>query len=131
MPAFLLVATIALAAVAAIPTAMLGGRESLSMMGLGASVGLAAVLSGFYSVRFALRGPDRFGVNAAVGGFVFRVAMLSLLLAGIAKTTQLPLERFVLWIVFFYFALVMVEAWILAQRSRALGAGASTQESRP
>ena len=66
MPAVLTAAAILLAAVTAIPTAVLGGRESLAMMGLGAAVGLGAVVSGFYCVRLALRGPDRFGVNAAV-----------------------------------------------------------------
>lgn len=116
IPGTLLVGTLLLAGIAAIPTGLLGGSSALAMMALGAGVGLAAVLAGSGIARFALRGPDRFGVKLVVGGFIFRVALLGLLLWAIAQIARLPIERFVLWLVFFYFALVMVEAWILARR---------------
>jgi hypothetical protein len=89
------------------------------MMSLGAAVGLAVVLAGSQLARFALRGPDRFGIRVVVGGFVFRLALLGLFLAGISRATNVPLEGFVLWMVFFYFALVMTEAWLLARKAVA------------
>ncbi len=116
IPATLLLATLALAILAGIPTGILGGSDSLAMMSLGAGVGLATVLAGSSLARWALRGPDRFGVKLVVGGFIVRVAFLGLLLAGLVRVAGLPLERFILWLVFFYFALVMAEAWILARR---------------
>ncbi len=115
-PAILVGTTLLLAGMMAIPTAVLGGRDSLAMMGLGAGVGLATVLAGFFTVRLAFRRPDRFGVKLVVGGFVFRFVLLALLLFGVLRTTRVPLESFVLWIVFFYFSLVVAEAWVLARQ---------------
>jgi hypothetical protein len=117
IPALLMGTTILLAAAVAIPTAALGGTDSLMMMVLGAAVGLVTVLAGYAFVRIAFRKPDRFGVKLVVGGFIFRVVLLGLVLFGVLGATQLPLERFVLWIVFFYFSLVMAEAWALARES--------------
>ncbi len=109
--------TLLLAGTMAIPTAALGGRDSLLMMVLGAAVGLVTVLLGYAFVRIAFRRPDPFGVKLVVGGFIFRVVLLGLVLFGVLRATQIPLERFVLWIVFFYFSLVLAEAWVLARES--------------
>lgn len=116
----LILTALALAGIAAIPTAMLGGTDALSMMGLGVTVALATVLAGSTIARFALRGPDRFGVKLVVGGFMFRIVLLILFLAALVRTAHIPLDRFVLWLVFFYFSLVMAEAWILARRQVAV-----------
>jgi hypothetical protein len=119
IPAILLLTTLALGALTAIPTAILGGRESLPMMMMGAGVGLGIVLAGSFCARLALRGPDRFGVKIVVGGFVFRLALLGLLLTAIVRLARFPLESFILWMTFFYFSLVMAEAWLLARQAVA------------
>ena len=117
IPGILLLTTLALGTLSAIPTAILGGRDSLPMMIMGAGVGLATVLAGSYCARLALRGPDRFGVKIVVGGFVFRLALLGLLLTAIVRLARFPLESFILWMTFFYFSLVMAEAWLLARQA--------------
>jgi hypothetical protein len=119
IPAILLLMTLGLGALTAIPTAILGGRESLPMMMMGAGVGLGIVLAGSFCARLALRGPDRFGVKIVVGGLVFRLALLGLLLTAIVRLARFPLESFILWMVFFYFSLVMAEAWLLARQAVA------------
>jgi hypothetical protein len=123
IPAILLGTTLLLAGVMAVPTAVLGGTDSLVLMILGAGVGLLTVLAGYFFVRIAFRRPDRFGVKLVVGGFVFRVVLLGLVLFGVLRATGIPLERFVLWIVFFYFSLVMAEAWALARQSSLASEG--------
>ena len=115
--------TLALGALTAIPTAILGGRDSLSMMMMGAGVGLGIVLAGSFCARLALRGPDRFGVKVVVGGFFFRLVLLGLLLTAIVRLARFPLESFILWMTFFYFSLVMVEAWLLARQAMAPAKG--------
>lgn len=119
IPAALLLMTLVLGALTAIPTAILGGRDSLPMMMMGAGVGLATVLAGSFCARLALRGPDRFGVKIVVGGFFFRMVLLGLLLTAIVRLARFPLDSFILWMTFFYFSLVMVEAWLLARQAVA------------
>jgi len=119
IPATLLLTTLALGALIGIPMAIWGGGDSLPMMTLGAGAGLFTVLAGSYCARLALRGPDRFGVQVVVGGFVFRVALLGLILTVVVRSGRLPIESFVLWMTFFYFSLVMTEAWLLARKSAA------------
>lgn len=131
IPATLFLATLVLATIAAVPTGLLGGSASVGMMALGAGVGLAAVLAGSSLARLALRGPDRFGVKLVVGGFVFRLVLLALLLTALVRVAGLPLERFILWLVFFYFALVVAEAWILARRSTESPSPSVVQEPAP
>ena len=111
---------VTLAAAAAVPTTILGGVDALSMMGLGAGLGLAIVLGGYYCVQLAFRGPDRYAVKLVVGGFVVRLGLLFAALAVLAAATDIPVSRFVLWLVAFYFVLVLAEAWILA-REQMLG----------
>ena len=69
-----------------------------------------------------LQAISRLGSGSAtrsfVGGFVIRMALLFGVTATVVATTGLDLAGFVLWLVTFYFALVLVEAWILARRSR-------------
>lgn len=115
IPMTLALLTAALAVVAGIPTALLGGAEGVSMMGIGAGLSLAVVLGGYGCVRLAFRGNDRYAVKLVVGGFVIRLALLVLAMAALANLTEIDPGRFVLWLVTFYFTLVMAEAWILAR----------------
>jgi hypothetical protein len=87
------------------------------MMGLGLGLSLATVLGGLVVARWAFRGPDRFATKLVVGGFVTRMVLLFSLAALVVASTGVDLGTFVLWLVGFYFALVMVEAWLLARES--------------
>lgn len=116
MTLFLL--TVAMAILAGIPAALVGGAEGLSMMGIGAGVSLAAVLGGYGCARLAFRGPDRYAVKLVVGGFLIRLVLLVLAMAALVTLTEIDPGRFVLWLVTFYFTLVMAEAWILARAER-------------
>ena len=112
----MLIATTAmLAAVAAVPTAWIAGTDELAMLGLGAGVALVVVLGGWFIARVALRGPDRFATKLVVGGFLIRLALLFLVLTALVGAGGVPPARFVLWLVSFYFALIMAEAWMLAR----------------
>jgi hypothetical protein len=123
IPVILLLTTLALGALTAIPTAILGGPDSLTMMIMGAAVSLVAVLAGSFCARLALRGPDRFGVKIVVGGFVFRLALLGLLLMALVQLARFPIESFILWMTFFYFSLVLAEAWLHARQAWAPAKG--------
>jgi hypothetical protein len=109
--------TLALAVVAGIPTARIGGTDELLMMGLGAGVALVSVLGGYFIAQMAFRGPDRFASKLVLGGFLIRLVLLALTMTVIVTVTRIPLSRFVLWLVAFYFVLLMAEAWILARES--------------
>jgi hypothetical protein len=93
------------------------------MMIMGAAVSLVAVLAGSFCARLALRGPDRFGVKIVVGGFVFRLALLGLLLMALVQLARVPIESFILWMTFFYFSLVLAEAWLHARQAWAPAKG--------
>ena len=95
----------------------MGGLDAVSMMALGAALGLAAVLGGYLCTMLAFRGPDRFATKLVVGGFLLRMLLLFALVAAIVTATEIDPSRFMLWLVLFYFVLVMVEAWILARHS--------------
>jgi hypothetical protein len=105
----------AIAAVATVPTALLGGSEALRMMGLGGAISLASVVGGFWLARIAFRGPDRFATKLVVGGFVARMVLLFGVCGAVAAATGIEPAAFVPWLVGFYFALILVEAWILAR----------------
>lgn len=117
IPAMLTGTTILLAAGAAIPTARLGGDVALGMMALGAGVALAVVLGGWWIAQIAFRGPDVFATKLVVGGFLVRMGLLILAMVVLVAVMDVELSRFVLWLVSFYFALILVEAWILARES--------------
>jgi len=117
LPARLLATAILLAGVAAIPTATLGGDAALGMMSLGAGMALAVVLGGWWIARLAFRGPDVFATKLVVGGFLVRMILLVLAMFALVAVTDIELSRFVLWLVTFYFALILVEAWILAREN--------------
>ena len=117
IPTILTGTTILLAGIAAIPTALLGGDDALGMMSLGGGLALAVVLAGWWIAQFAFRGPDVFATKLVVGGFIVRMALLFLAMVTIVAVTDLELGRFVLWLVSFYFALILVEAWILAREN--------------
>jgi hypothetical protein len=85
------------------------------MLGVGAGTALTVVLVGYGIVVAALRGPDRMAVQTVVGGFMVRMALLVLCLIGLSKI-GLKLEAFVLWLIAFYVALVLAEAWVLARQ---------------
>ncbi|GJM43712.1 MAG: hypothetical protein DHS20C21_05540 [Gemmatimonadota bacterium] len=112
--------TAVLAAAAAIPATLLGGTEALGMMGVGAGLGLVSVVGGWWIAQFAFRGPDMFATKLVVGGFIVRIALLILTMSALVAVTGIEVQRFVLWLVAFYFALVLVEAWTLA-REQHLG----------
>jgi hypothetical protein len=117
LPTLLSGVTLTIAALAAIPTTLLGGIEAVSMLALGAGLGLASVLGGYFCSALAFRGPDRYATKLVVGGFLIRMALLFALVAAIVSATGIEPSRFILWLVCFYFVLVMVEAWILARES--------------
>lgn len=117
LPSILTGVTLTIAAVAAIPTILIGGIDAASMMALGGGLGLASVLGGYFGTTLALRGPDRFATKLVVGGFLIRMALLFAFVAGLVSATGIEPSRFILWLVSFYFILVMVEAWILARES--------------
>jgi len=121
IPAILILTTVALAGAAAIPTMLIGGTEAVGMMAVGAGLGLFAVLGGYYCNRLVFRGPDRYAVKIAVGGFLVRIALLILSLFLVVRLTGARPERFVLWLVAFYVILVMAEAWVLARAESAGG----------
>lgn len=115
IPRILTLVATGLAAVAAIPTGLIAGRDGLAMLGVGAGTALTVVLVGYGIVVAALRGPDRMAVQTVVGGFMVRMALLVLCLIGLSKI-GLKLEAFVLWLIAFYVALVLAEAWVLARQ---------------
>jgi hypothetical protein len=87
------------------------------MMVLGAALSLATVVGGLFLARLAFRGPDRYATKLVVGGFVTRMILLFSLTAGVVAATGIDVGTFVLWLVGFYFALVLVEAWLLSRES--------------
>jgi hypothetical protein len=101
----------------AIPTARLAGDAGLGMMSLGAGVALAVVLGGWWIAQLAFRGPDVFATKLVVGGFVVRIGLLILAMFALVAVTHVEPGRFVLWLVGFYFALILVEAWMLAREN--------------
>jgi hypothetical protein len=108
--------TVMLGILAGIPTTLVGGRDAVAMMSVGAGLSLLTVLGGYWCARLALRGPDRYAVKLVVGGLLIRIVLLVGAIIGFVALTGLDPGRFVLWVVTFYFALVMAEAWILARR---------------
>jgi hypothetical protein len=120
IPAILVLTTVALGGVAAIPTMLIGGAEAVAMLAVGAGLGLFAVLGGYACHQLVFRGPDRYAAKIAVGGFLVRITLLILSLFLVVRLTGARPERFVLWLVSFYVILVMAEAWVLA---RANGMG--------
>ncbi len=116
IPRILLRTAGALAVVAAIPAAVLGGADQLAHMALGNVVALASVLGGWWLAKLAFRGPDRFATKLVVGGFVTRMVLLFGFAAVIVTSTGADPSAFVLWLVSFYFALILVEAWVLARQ---------------
>jgi hypothetical protein len=115
VPGILGLLTLLLASVTAIPTAVLGGLDAVSMMSVGAAAGFAVVAGGYWCAQVAFRGPDTYAVKLVVGGFLARLVLLALAITGIALLAGIPPARFVLWLVGFYFLLVTAEAWILAR----------------
>ena len=111
--------TLGLAGVALIPTILIGGVEAASMMGLGAGLGLATVLGGYFCLQYVFRLPQKFAVTFVVGGLVVRLALLVLLITIVVLTTDFEPSRFLLWVVAFYFALVVGEAWIFMRQTFA------------
>ncbi len=107
--------TAALAGAAAIPTMKIGGTDELAMMALGAGAALVSVLGGWFVARLAFQGPDRFATKLVVGGFLVRLVLLFLTMTVLVLVAGVQLHRFVLWLVTFYFAMLMAEAWIMAR----------------
>ena len=107
--------TVALAGIAAIPTVKIGGTDELAMLALGAGVALFSVLGGWFVAKVAFRGPDRFATKLVVGGFLMRLMLLLMTMTVLVAVVGVELSRFILWLVSFYFALLMAEAWILAR----------------
>jgi hypothetical protein len=116
IPLAMILITLALGLLTGVPTILLGGRDAVAMMSIGAGLSLLTVLGGYGCIRLALRGPDRYAVKLVVGGFVIRLMLLVAAVVALVALTGLDPARFVLWVVTFYFALVMAEAWILARR---------------
>jgi hypothetical protein len=123
----LVLLTLATAAVIAIPTALIGGIDAVSMMGIGAGAGLAIVVGGYWFAQLAFRGPDTYAVKLVVGGFLLRLGLLALTLTALVLGTDLAPARFVLWLIAFYFLLVMAEAWILARENVSTTKGETTR----
>jgi len=121
IPVVLTMTALALAGIAAIPALALGGSRALGMMALGALVAWSCVLGGWWIARFAFRGPDIFATKLVVGGFIVRVGLLILTMVTLVAATGIEPGRFVLWLVSFYFALILVEAWILARENQTEG----------
>lgn len=115
IPAALTLVAALLAALAALPTALIGGSDALAMMGVGALASLATVLGGYWLAQLAFRGPDRYATKLMVGGFLTRMVLLFGVVATLVLGAKLPLTAFLLWLVGFYFALILVEAWLLSQ----------------
>ena len=107
--------TFGLAAITALPTALLGGADAVLMMAIGAAASLVTVLGAFWLAQLAFRGPDRFATKLVVGGFVTRVILLFAVAAALVAVAGLEPAAFVLWLVAFYFAQIVVEAWLLAR----------------
>jgi hypothetical protein len=122
IPTVLTLVTVTLTVLVGIPTAAVGGSDALSMMLVGAGLSLLTVLGGYGCARLAFRGPDQYAVKLVVGGFVIRLVLLLAAVVALVSATGLDPGRFVLWVVTFYFALVMAEAWILARREMQEGA---------
>lgn len=118
IPAAMVMMTAAMTVVAGVPATLIGGTDTLAMVGIGAALALLIVLGGYYVARLAFRGPDRYAVKLAVGGFLVRLVLLVLSLVAFVAVTGLDPARFVIWVVTFYFALVMAEAWMLARAER-------------
>jgi hypothetical protein len=121
IPVILTVTAVGLAAVGTIPAMALGGRHALGMMALGALTAWGCVLGGWWIARFAFRGPDVFATKLVVGGFIVRVGLLILTMVTLVAATGIEPGGFVLWLVSFYFALLLVEAWILAREHQTEG----------
>jgi hypothetical protein len=85
------------------------------MMAVGAAASFATVLGAFHVARLAFRGPDRFATKLVVGGFVTRMVLLFAAAALLVSVAGLEPSSFVLWLVAFYFAQILAEAWILAR----------------
>jgi hypothetical protein len=115
IPAILALATLILGALAAIPTILLGGPEAVANMAVGALASLFTVAGGFWLAQLAFRGPDRFATKLVVGGFVVRMVLLFAAATALVAAGLRP-AAFVLWLVTFYFALILLEAWILARQ---------------
>jgi len=116
IPRILLLTAGSLGAVAAVPAGILGGTDQLARMALGNVVALASVLGGWWLAKLAFRGPDRFATKLVVGGFVTRMVLLFGFAAVVVTATGTDPSAFVLWLVSFYFALILVEAWVLARQ---------------
>lgn len=116
IPTILAVVTLGLATIVALPTALLGGPDALVMMAIGAAASLATVVGAFWLAQLAFRGPDRFATKLVVGGFVTRMILLFAIAATLVIALGLEPSGFVLWMVAFYFAQILVEAWILARQ---------------
>ncbi|MCA9729216.1 MAG: hypothetical protein KC729_16130 [Candidatus Eisenbacteria bacterium] len=116
-----------MAAILAIPTGLVGGADAVVMMAIGAGVGLATVVAGYYVARFAFRGPDRFATKLVVGGFMVRMVLLFGAMAALMAATDLDPSRFVLWLVTFYFVLILVEAFLFARSGTRDAAGSSAE----
>lgn len=86
------------------------------MMAVGAAASLFTVVGGFWLAQLAFRGPDRFATKLVVGGFVTRMLLLFGVVATLVAGAGLRPAAFVLWLVGFYFALIVLEAWILARQ---------------
>lgn len=110
--------TLGMTLLAGVPATLIGGADTLAMVGVGAALALLIVLGGYGIARLVFRGPDRYAVKLAVGGFLVRLVLLVLSLVAFVAITGLDPERFVLWVVTFYFVLVMAEAWMLARAER-------------
>lgn len=115
IPLVLLVTTLGLLLVIGIPAALIAGAETVRMMAVGAGLAFLTVLAGYGFAKLAFRGPDPFASKVMVGGFLIRISLLIVVLATFTKATGIDLAQFILWVITFYFALVMAEAWILAR----------------
>ncbi|NNE43602.1 MAG: hypothetical protein HKN12_05300 [Gemmatimonadetes bacterium] len=115
IPLVLLGTTLALLLVIGIPTALIAGAETVRMMAIGAALAFTTVLAGYGFAKLAFRGPDPFASKIMVGGFLIRMILLIVVLSVFVKATGLDLGQFIFWVITFYFALVMAEAWILAR----------------
>ena len=83
---------------------------------LGASLAFASVAGGFWLAQLAFRGPDRFATKLVVGGFLVRMLLVFGLASVVIALTGIAPAAFVLWLVVFYFALILIEAWFLARQ---------------
>ena len=115
VPVVLLLTTLGMLLVVGIPTALIAGTEKLRMVGLGAGLAFLTVIAGYGFAKLAFRGPDPFAAKVMVGGFLIRMILLVVFLAAFVSATGMDLGQFILWVITFYFALIMAEAWVLAK----------------